>query len=74
MARQTLLNKIEDMKWLREVHLPTLPYQFKSALIYGNEDSPSRIDAYLEREPAHDDQYLRHIAKGPGYMVEWIVP
>jgi hypothetical protein len=62
------------MGWLRDVHLPTLPLQFESAVIYGNEDAPDRIDAYLDRDPAHDDQYLRYIAKGSGYTAEWIVP
>lgn len=71
MTRTTLLNTTKDMRWLREVHLPTLPPQFKSAVFYGNEDAPSRIDAYLDRDPLYNDQYLRFIAKGSGYMIQW---
>ena len=41
----------QDMKWLREVHWPDLPAEYKSATIYGNEDSPTQIFAYTSKNP-----------------------
>jgi len=51
MGKIVLLNTPEDMKWLRDVHLPTLPPKYESAVVYGNEDSPSQIEAYLSPNP-----------------------
>jgi hypothetical protein len=39
------------MKWLRDVHLKGLSEVYKSAVVHGNEDSPSRIDVYMRRDP-----------------------
>lgn len=52
---QVLLNSDEDMEWLRDVHLPDLPNEYQSAIIYGNEDAPDRIDVFMAREPTIDD-------------------
>ena len=43
------------MQWLRDVHLPDLEHWAKSAVIYGNEDSPDRIDCYDSQRPLIDD-------------------
>lgn len=72
--KETFINEPEDMRWLREVHLPGLSPRFKSAVISGNEDYPSSIAVYVEREPAYDDPHWRLVRKGPGYMTEWIDP
>jgi hypothetical protein len=72
--KETFINEPEDMRWLRDVHLPGLSHSFKSAVIIGNEDYPSSIRVYLEREPAYDDPYWKLIRKGPGYMTEWVDP
>jgi len=40
-----------DMQWLREVHLPNLSSNFHSAVLYGNEDSPDRIEVYHSADP-----------------------
>lgn len=71
---ETFINEPEDMQWLRDVHLPGLSPKFKSAHIFGNEDSPSSIHVYVEREPAYDDPHWRLVPKGPGYMTQWVDP
>lgn len=43
------INSPEDMAWLRDVF--KLPNVFGSAVIYGNEDSPDRIDLFYNSEP-----------------------
>jgi hypothetical protein len=54
-TRQTFLSGDEDMTWLRDVHCPTLPAEYHSAILYGNEDSPERIEAYLSPDPLVTD-------------------
>lgn len=49
--KMVLLNTPEDMKWLRDVHLPGLPPEYESAVVHGNEDWPSRIEAYASLNP-----------------------
>jgi hypothetical protein len=53
--RQTFLDSKDDMLWLREIHWPTLPAEYQSAMIYGNEDWPSRIEAYTSPCPRVTD-------------------
>jgi hypothetical protein len=55
MARQTAINTADDMRWLREVHLPRLPAKYRSAIIVGNEDFPDRIEVYERRDPRVTD-------------------
>ena len=55
MARQVLINDADGMRWLRDVHLPGLPSKFKSAIVVGNEDYPTRIEVYERREPRTTD-------------------
>jgi hypothetical protein len=54
-VRAELINTQEDMDWLREVHLPLLSKVYKSALIFGHEDCPMRIDCYSSEEPTVTD-------------------
>jgi len=45
--RQVFLQKRSDLKWLREVHLPTgVKVSFRAALLFGNEHWPDRIVLY----------------------------
>ena len=58
MAHTAMLDTDEDMKWLRDVHLPRLQAKYKSAIIYGNEDAPDRIEVYAARAPVVTDEPL----------------
>ena len=58
MARTSMIDTDEDMKWLRDVHLPKLPATYKSAIIHGNEDYPDRIEVYAKRAPLVTDEPL----------------
>ena len=43
------INSPEDMAWLADVF--NLPNVFGSAVIYGNEDAPDRIDLFYNAVP-----------------------
>lgn len=66
MARQALINTADDMRWLREVHLPSLPPKYQSATIVGNEDYPERIEVYESRAPRVTDVPLVFEADAAG--------
>lgn len=51
MGNIAFLDTPEDMKWLRDVHLPGLSPKYESAVVHGNEDSPAQIEAYLSPNP-----------------------
>ena len=54
---QTFLNKTEDMDWLWSTHLKpfnTLQLDFKSVMLYGNEDCPTRIELFTAKMPKYD--------------------
>jgi len=51
----TFLQAPEDMKWLRDVHIPDLPPEYESAVVHGNEDAPAQIDAYRSADPEVGD-------------------
>ena len=36
----------DNMTWLTEVHLPIAAAGFECAILYGNEDSPERVELY----------------------------
>lgn len=53
---EQFFNVPSDCAWLRETalkHLETPPFQ--SFTLYGNVDSPARIDLYAKFRPNHDD-------------------
>ena len=55
---ETFLNSVEDMDWLFEVHLKNRGFDrrdYKSAIITGNEDSPSKVDLFLHSDPLVTD-------------------
>lgn len=50
-----LLSRPEDMKWLRDVHLRSLPSEYEAAVVHGNEDFPTRIEVYRTANPTIHD-------------------
>ena len=55
------MNSPEDMEWVRYMveGFENLP-KFESAVIYGNEDSPNRIDLYESNDPLYTDSFIRY--------------
>ena len=56
-SMQTFLNETEDMDWLWSTHLKpfnTLRLDFKSVMLYGNEDCPTRIELFPVKMPKFD--------------------
>ena len=49
------INTADDMRWLREAHLPQLSKQYRSAVLVGNEDSPDEIYVYRKHDPSIND-------------------
>lgn len=48
----------EDLEWLFSTHLSWMAnhaHKFKSAILYGNEDAPERIDLYTSRDPLFEE-------------------
>lgn len=62
--REQFLNDPDDMKWLFEVHIsrqdewkPDRPMDhYQSAVMYGNEDSPERIELFYDTRPHYEDE------------------
>lgn len=59
----TLLNKPEDIQWLKDtclkgVILPTEYHDFKCAFLIGNEDCPTRLHIYNSHTPLLAEPYL----------------
>lgn len=59
----------EDMQWLANVHLSSLGDNWLngSAILYGNEDCPARIEVYHSAEPLTTDKPLEFILTDNGY-------
>lgn len=60
-VREIFLNEESDCDWLRSTHLKHVDpnhksMQFDSFVLYGNEDSPVRLDLYSLQSPAYNDQ------------------
>jgi hypothetical protein len=51
--RPTLLQRRWDIEWLRRVH--GAPDWTRAAILYGNEDSPARIDCWPVSNPLHNN-------------------
>jgi len=61
---QTFINSSDDISWLKENHLQDLEYEnFNSAIIYGNEDSPEKIELFEKLEPLYTDTPTTFILK-----------
>lgn len=52
-----LLQSIEDMRWLSNTHICTA-LRPKSAVLWGNEDCPERVELYAQRNPEIADMPL----------------
>ena len=51
------LNTPEDCQWLRKTCLGgRTDYKFESFVLYGNEDSPTKVDLYADAEPLVTDE------------------
>jgi len=61
MSRHTFLNAADDIQWLRDNHIPSLPDNVQSAVLYGSEDSPERVDTYTEINPSIDDAMTMYV-------------
>lgn len=62
----TFMNAPDEMKWLRDVHLPGLSKKYKSAVVYGNEDWPDKVEVFTEVEPSMTDKPVTLIPKRGG--------
>ena len=69
----TWINTADDIDWLRDVHIPNLPSNVKTALLFGNEDYPDKVSTFVEREPTiyskatvyqPDEEGVYHIVPG----------
>lgn len=55
MAKETFINKPEDIQWLKDTHLKGLELPtFKSFVLHGNEDCPEKIDLHAAKMPNYD--------------------
>lgn len=55
----------EDMRWLKTTHLPKLSLKkFKSAVIHGNEDCPTKVEVYRSSDPSATAQKVVYKMKG----------
>jgi len=51
------LNTPEDCEWLRNTHLGgRTDYKFESFVLYGNEDSPTKVELYFSNDPLYTDE------------------
>lgn len=49
----TFINSDDDMDWLQQTHLRQFkfPWRPESAVLYGNEDFPTMIELYRDKDP-----------------------
>ena len=54
----TFLNTQEDCDWLKSTHLKNRPeLEFKSFVLYGNEDAPEKVELYFSNDPLYTDGF-----------------
>jgi hypothetical protein len=51
------LNTSEDFNWLRSTHLGGQDLKFESFVLYGNEDSPTKVELYFSQDPLYTDEF-----------------
>ena len=52
------LNTQEDCDWLRSTHLGGREdLKFEAFVLYGNEDSPTKVDLYFTSDPLYSDEF-----------------
>ena len=66
--QQTTLDTSDDIAWLRDVHIPTLPLDCGFAILYGNEDWPERLECYACRDPLVTDTPTVYVADEDGTL------
>jgi hypothetical protein len=67
-----LLNKPADIDWLFDTHLkayPKLRGEYKSFILYGNEDCPDKIELYKAQDPLVGDSFLEFTRNEDGEYV-----
>lgn len=60
------INSDEDMKWLRDVHIKDLPANVKSAILYGNEDFPDKIEVFEYKDAISGDPSTVYLPNSEG--------
>jgi len=60
------LQNPEDLRWLRQAHLPLAAPAFRSAILYGNEDAPAKIELYADRMPHYQAKPVATITRRDG--------
>lgn len=68
--KQQFLNELDDCDWLRTTHLNHTLHEFRSFILYGNEDAPTGADLYKDRLPAVYDEYWE-VRKGTDDQWAW---
>lgn len=53
------LNDPSDVLWLLSTHLKgRYAPSFRSFLLFGNEDSPEKVQLFASQAPSHDDPFF----------------
>ena len=53
-----LINSKDDIQWLKDVYIKNTGLVFNSAILYGNEDCPIKIELFEKKEPLYTDKPL----------------
>lgn len=48
----------DDVEWLKSTHLKDKTLNFKSYILYGNEDWPERLELHDSADPTVDDKFI----------------
>jgi hypothetical protein len=58
-------NEKEDVLWLRETCLKGIEVpEFKSFILFGNEDDPDKVELYEGVDPLYDDKPVYTFKRG----------
>lgn len=80
--RRTILDTPEDIQWLKETHLKAGNvdyhtarhgagyFEVRCAILFGNEDSPSRIETYASANPDLGDFGIAYTLQEDGRYKE----
>lgn len=67
---ETFLETPGDMEWLAEVHWP-LAWRYKKAILYGNEDCPTRIELFAVDRFGCRPTVLEPDKNGKLVVIQW---
>jgi len=59
--KSTFINSVDDMSWLFDTHLKENKEfypEYNSAILYGNEDCPEKIELYKKKNPLVGDFFV----------------